>query len=243
MTRIAMWSGPRNISTAMMRSWGSRPDTSVSDEPFYAVYLERTGLEHPGAAEVKAKHERDPARVASHLTGPIPGGRAIWYQKHMAHHMLEGMPLEWMGRVRNCMLVRDPREMLVSLGKVLGEVTPEQTGLPQQIRLLKVIRELEGTEPPVVLASDILKDPERVLAALCERLGVAFDERMLRWEAGPRETDGVWGPHWYARVYASTGFEAAPPAATELAAHLEPVLEACTPMFEELAGRRIRVDA
>jgi hypothetical protein len=242
MTRIAMWSGPRNISTAMMRSWGSRPDTFVSDEPFYAAYLERTGLDHPGAAEVMACHERDPVRVAEYLSGPVPGGKAVWYQKHMAHHMLEGMALEWVGRVRNCVLVREPREMLASLEKVLGEVTPEQTGLPQQIRLLGVIRELEGREPPVVLAADVLRDPEGMLRALCGRLGVGYDERMLRWEAGPKETDGVWGPHWYSRVYSSTGFEVSPPAETTLAAHLEPVLEACRPMFEELAGRRIRAE-
>src|SRR6187397_1688236 len=166
MTHIAMWSGPRNISTAMMRSFGIRPDTAVSDEPLYAHYLKVTGVAHPGRDDVLAAHESDWRRVAAELTGPVPGGRAIWYQKHMAHHLLPMIERGWLDR----------------------------------------LTERLGRAPPVVLASDVLKDPRAQLEALCDRLDIPFLPAMLAWPHGKRETDGAWAPHWYAAVEASTGF-------------------------------------
>lgn len=241
MTRLAMWSGPRNISTALMRSWGSRPDTFVSDEPFYAAYLRVTGLDHPGAAEVIAHHESDPERVVEHLLGPIPGGKALWYQKHMAHHMLPGFRMDWIGSMRNCLLLREPRAMLASLSQVIPNPTPEQTGLPQQLALFEMLAAREGRPPPVILASDILADPRAALTALCAALDVPFAGEMLAWAPGPRDTDGVWAPHWYSRVYASTGFEPPPAESTpSLAPHLHAVLDACRPIYDKLAAHRLR---
>ena len=205
--RIAMWSGPRNISTAMMRSWGSRPDTCVCDEPLYAHYLQATGLAHPGAAEIMARHETDWRRVVAWLTGPVPEGRSIFYQKHMAHHLLPEMPVAWVDGLTSVHLIRSPREMLASLTKVLPVVQVEETGLPQQVQLFEREVERTGVTPPVLDARDVLRDPGGLLRRLCERLAIPWDDAMLSWAPGPRHTDGVWAKHWYASVEASTGFE------------------------------------
>jgi len=237
--RIAMWSGPRNISTAMMRSWGSRPDTFVCDEPLYAHYLRATGIEHPGAAEVIAHHESDWRVVVRDLTGPIPRGRAIWYQKHMAHHLLPEIDRGWLGEMTNCFLVRDPREMLTSLVRVLPDPTLPETGLPQQVEIYRREAERTGSTPPVLDARDVLEDPRGVLGALCDRLGIAFDEAMLSWEPGPRETDGIWARHWYAAVEASTGFNAYAPKPDRIPDRLKTLHEACERLYAELYKDRI----
>jgi hypothetical protein len=203
-----MWSGPRNISTAMMRAWGSRPDTAVCDEPLYAHFLKATGKDHPGAAEVLATHETDWRAVVVALTaGAIPDGKAIFYQKHMAHHMLPGMDREWVLSLRNVLLIRDPDAMLASLARIYPNPGLDDTGLPQQVELLEFIERRTGRPPAVVAAEEVLRDPPGALRRLCARMGVPYLEAMLRWEPGPRDTDGVWGPYWYASVYASTGFQ------------------------------------
>ncbi len=233
--RIAMWSGPRNISTAMMRSWEARGDTFVTDEPLYAHYLDQTGLDHPGRNEVLAHHDTDAARVIDWLLGPVPGNKPVWYQKHMAHHILPGMDVSWAGDLTNCLLVREPREMLASLARVLPDPTPEQTGLPQQIELLETL----GGGTPVLVARDVLKDPPAMLRALCDTLGVGYTDSMLAWEPGRRETDGIWARHWYASVEASTGFEAYRQRDVEIPAALEPVLENCQRCYERLLANRL----
>lgn len=238
--RIAMWSGPRNISTAMMRSWGNRADTSVCDEPLYAHYLRETGLDHPGADEVIEHHEDDWRAVVDWLLGPVPGGRAIFYQKHMAHHLLPTIDRGWLDRVTNVFLIREPREMLTSLARVLKDPRIEDTGLPQQAEIFERVRERTGTIPPVVDAKDVLDDPRGVLTKLCDVLGVAFDEKMLSWPPGPRETDGIWAKHWYDGVERSTGFQPYRPKPDEVPPRLQGVLERGETFYRLLHEHRIR---
>ncbi|MBX3401823.1 MAG: hypothetical protein KF699_00265 [Phycisphaeraceae bacterium] len=237
--RLAVWSGPRSISTAMMRSWGNRADTMVSDEPLYAHYLKATGLDHPGRDEVIAHHDSDALRVIDHLTSFVPPGKAIWYQKHMAHHLLPGMPREWVSKLTNVFLIRDPREMLASLLKVYPRADLPDTGLPQQAELFEQERARTGRTPPVIDARDVLMDPRGMLSRLCAAVGVAFDERMLSWPAGPRQTDGAWAPYWYSAVNASTGFEPYSPKADRLDPRHEPLLARCMPFYQSLHSARI----
>lgn len=234
-----MWSGPRNISTAMMRSWGNRPDTFVCDEPFYAHYLDVTGLDHPGAAEVIAHHETDCAGVIAWLTGPIPDGRAIFYQKHMTHHMLDDVDRGWLNDVTSCFLIRDPREMLTSLVRNIPEPTLRDTGLPQQVEIFRQVRGRTGEIPPVLDARDVLENPRGMLARLCERLGVEFTDAMLSWPPGPRDTDGIWSKHWYDAVERSTSFHPYRPKSDQLPAHLIDLYDQCTTHYTELHNHRL----
>ena len=237
--RIAMWSGPRNISTAMMRSFGNRPDCYVSDEPFCAHYLAVTGRNHPGREEIIAHHESDWRAVARALTGPIPQGRTIWYQKHMSHHLLPQMEREWMLGLHHAFLIRSPREMLASLAQVLDEPQLVDTGLPQQIELYDWVETRTGRQPPVVDARDVLANPRGVLEQLCMALGIAFSDAMLHWPAGPRATDGIWAKHWYDAVERSTGFAPWKPGTARLPPHLEPLLEQCEPLYARLHAERL----
>ena len=238
-TRIAMWSGPRNISTAMMRAWENRPDTWVVDEPLYAHYLTRVTVAHPGVAEVITHHETDWRRVIEGLTGPIPHGRAIYYQKHMAHHWLPHLRGEWVLGLRHAFLIRHPAEVLVSLAARMGQPALADTGLPQQVEIFRVVRQRTGTTPPVLDAEDVLRDPPGRLSRLCERLGVPFSERMLSWPAGRRPTDGIWAEYWYDVVERSTGFEPYTPRARTVPPELERLLAECMPFYEELSGFRL----
>jgi len=237
--RIAMWSGPRNISTALLRSWGNRADTAVCDEPLYAHYLRRTGLDHPGAAEVIARHEPDWRRAVDALVGPVPGDRPIFYQKHMAHHLLPEVGRDWLGRLSHAFLIRDPREMLTSLLKVLPEPTLADTGLPQQSELFAWVADRTGQAPPVVDSRDILEHPRAMLDLLCGRLGVPFDEAMLRWPPGRRETDGVWAKYWYDAVERSTTFEPYRPKGEQVPPRLHDLLDRCLAIYDELHRQRI----
>jgi len=209
--RIAMWSGPRNISTAMMRAFGNREDCAVIDEPFYAAYLAATGLAHPMREAVIASQPVDSRAVAAGLIGPVPGGLAVFYQKHMTHHMLEKFDLAWMVLCRNVFLIRSPARVVASYVRKREAMTLADLGFERQFDLFQREADRLGEAPPVIDADDVLRDPARVLRALCTALGIAFSERMLRWPAGRRATDGVWAAHWYESVERSTGFE--PPGA------------------------------
>ncbi|HYH21824.1 MAG TPA: hypothetical protein VD995_24730 [Azospirillum sp.] len=238
--RIAMWSGPRNISTAMMRAWENRPDTAVVDEPFYAFYLAQTGLDHPGRDAVLASQPTDWRAVAAALVeAPVPDGRPVFYQKHMTHHMLPAVDLGWTGRVRNAFLIRDPAEVVASYVRRRGSVGLADIGIERQIELFDREADRIGRAPPVVDARDVLADPGATLARLCDALGVPFSDAMLRWPAGRRATDGVWAPHWYASVEASTGFGAPPPAAPVLSGDLRRVADAARPLYERLHRWRL----
>lgn len=204
--RLAMWSGPRNLSTALMRSFGNRRDTVVVDEPFYAHYLLTTGLNHPGRDEVIASQPTDWREVATALHAPLPDGKTVHYQKHMAHHLLPVMGRDWLEGLTHVFLIRDPGDMLRSLDQKLETVRLDDTGLPQQVEIFDRMHAESGTIPTVVDADDLLADPPGVLAALCARLGIEFDPAMLNWPAGLRDTDGVWAKYWYESVARSTGF-------------------------------------
>jgi hypothetical protein len=240
--RIAMWSGPRNISTAMMRAFENRPDTAVVDEPFYGVYLAATGAEHPMRAEVLASQPTDWREVAAALTGPVPMGRRVFYQKHMTHHMLPVVGRDWTARMRNAFLIRAPEDVLLSYTEVRGAATLDDIGVLQQLELFEREAERLGRAPPVVDSHDVLQDPRGVLGALCAALGIAFSERMLSWPPGRRASDGVWAPAWYASVERSTGFS--PPRARarfeDLPDELKRVAEAARPAYEKLMGHRLQ---
>jgi hypothetical protein len=237
--RIAMWSGPRNISTALMRSFGSRPDTAVCDEPLYACYLARRPVDHPMRAEIVARGETDWRAVAAFLTGPVPGGKAVFYQKHMAHHLLPEIGREWLDGLVHAFLIRDPREMLLSLSKVMPRPGALDTGLPQQLELFRAVRARTGAPPPVVDARDVLRDPPGVLRRLCRALGLEFDPAMLAWEPGLRPTDGIWAEHWYADVARSTGFAPYAERPGELGPELAAVHAECAEPYRELYRHRL----
>jgi hypothetical protein len=240
--RIAMWSGPRNISTAMMRSFENRPDTSVVDEPFYACYLAATGAAHPMREEVLASQATDWRVVAEAMTGPVPEGRAVFYQKHMTHHMLPAIELDWTARLRNAFLIRAPEDVLLSYHEVRGQATLQDIGVPQQRALFEREADRLGQAPPVIDSHDVLDDPRGVLGALCAALGIAFSERMLSWPAGRRASDGVWAPAWYGSVERSTGFSA-PRERTRTEAlpdDLRRVADAARGDYERMAAFRLK---
>lgn len=241
--RIAMWSGPRNISTAMMRSFENRWDTAVVDEPFYAAFLAETGLDHPMRETVIAAGERDWRKVADGLTGPVPGGRRVFYQKHMTHHMIPSIGRDFMAHpeIVNAFLIRDPESVLASYSAKRESATLFDIGFVEQEALFLEVADRLGRAPPVIEGADVLADPAGTLSALCAAVGIPFEPAMLKWPAGRRATDGVWAPHWYHAVEASTGFGPPRPPATfdDLPDALKPVAEAARPIYERLARHRL----
>ncbi|GAA1898124.1 sulfotransferase-like domain-containing protein [Asanoa iriomotensis] len=232
MIRIAMWSGPRNVSTALMRSFGARPDCAVVDEPLYAAYLAATGLDHPGRAEVLASQPTHWAEAVSALRRPSSDS-PVQYEKHMAHHLLPQVGRLWLGEVTNAYLIRDPAHVVASYAKVRGEPTLEDLGYPQQVEIFR------AHGGPVLDSAALLRDPAGQLRKLCAALGIAFDEAMLSWPAGRRDTDGVWAPHWYGAVERSTGFapyRAEPVSVPPDLAHL---VVAAKPFYDELAAHAL----
>jgi len=238
--RLAMWSGPRNVSTALMRSWENRGDTAVVDEPFYAYYLASTGLPHPMAAEVIAHDECDWRVVAESLTKG-PAEAAIHYQKQMAHHLLPDVGRDWLSDVKHAFLIREPKGMLLSLEVKLGEFRLVDTGLPQQVEIFDFVMESTAKTPPVIDSQDLLENPRGMLKELCHAVGVEFTDRMLRWPPGRRESDGIWAAHWYDSVERSTGFQPYRPRSGHLPAHLAELEQECRPYYEKLYERRLTV--
>jgi hypothetical protein len=238
--RIAMWSGPRNISTAMMRSWGNRPDTFVCDEPFYAYYLKQTRLDHPMAAEIIAQGQTDWREVARWVTGEIPERKTIFYQKQMTHHLLPDVDRGWLANVANCFLIRDPREVIVSYLKKNYEPTALDVGFPQQAEIFDWVRTHTSQHPLVIDARDVLENPRRVLGLLCEALDVPFSDDMLTWPPGLRATDGIWASHWYTEVATSTSFQKYRPHDEQVPAKLKHVYEECLACYERLYDYRLK---
>lgn len=236
--RIAMWSGPRNLSTAMMRAFSSRPDCAVSDEPFYAAYLAATGIVHPMNDEVLASQPQDPHQVAADMLGPVPGGRPVWYQKHMAHHMIDGFPLDWMDDVTNVFLLRRPERVLASYAQKREDVSLEDIGFAQQATLFGRVADRLGKAPPVVDSEDVRRDPRGTLTALCAAIGLDFDEAMLSWPKGQHPDDGVWAPHWYGAIFASTGFAPPDEKVVELPDHLRRIADAAQVFYERMAAHK-----
>lgn len=234
---IAMWSGPRSLSTALMYSFAQRTDTAVVDEPFYAAYLARTGADHPMGAEIMASQPQDPRQVADVCA--TPPGAGLIYQKHMVQHMGAGVPLDWMAQVTNVFLIRHPARIIASFTAKRHAPAPEELGVLATGRLFDHARAL-GQEPVIVAAEDIRAAPEATLRALCAALAIPFDPAMLSWKAGPRPEDGIWAPVWYGAIHRSTGFSAAEGPLPALPAAMVPVLDAALPIWERLNALRIR---
>lgn len=238
--RIAMWSGPRNLSTAMMRSFGNRSDCAVIDEPFYASFLRISGADHPMRDEVVRSHESDWRRVADVLAGPAPGGKALFYQKHMTHHMLPEIGLGWMAACKHAFLIRHPARVLASYAAKREAVSLFDIGFTQQERLFAQVTDMTGNMPPVVDADAILAAPRAVLSGLCQALGIAFEESMLAWPPGPRASDGVWARHWYESVNRSTGFGNPSPLPVLQDPALREIAAAALPIYRRLAAHALR---
>lgn len=233
--RIAMWSGPRNLSTAMMRSFAARPDCAAVDEPFYAPFLAATGLDHPMRDTILAAHESDPAKVATFCRGPAPGGAPVFYQKHMTHHMLPAFDLSFMDEVTNAFLIRDPARVVASYEVKRERPTFEDLGFVRQSELFERVADRLGAVPPVVDSLAVLADPRGTLTALCAALGLSFDAAMLTWAAGPHAEDGAWAPHWYGAVFRSTGFASPNLAEPQLSDHGRRLADEAAPYYERLA--------
>ena len=240
--RIAAWSGPRNVSTAMMRSFGNRGDTAVVDEPFYAHWLKVSGADHPLRDEVLAAQPTDWRVVVAQLTGPAPGGKPVFYQKHMTHHVTAQMDLPWTGHCANIFLIRAPEDVLASYSARRSEVTLAEIGVVQQAELFDREADRLGHAPPVIDGRDVQARPRETLTALCEAVGIPFDEAMLTWSPGPRAEDGVWAPAWYESVWRSTGFQPPRPPARigDLPKPLRLIAEAARPYYDRLAAERLR---
>src|ERR1700730_12103140 len=248
--RIAMWSGPRNISTAMMRAWGNRADAVVVDEPFYAFYLERTGKKHPGAKEIIAQGETDWRKVVeqcgrglglprrSDAKAGAPTGQKIFYQKQMTHHLLPEIDRQWILDLTNCFLIRDPREVILSYIKKNPEPTLEDLGFVQQQKIFDFVREQSDSVPVVIDAMDVLQNPERKLRLLCDAAGVEFDQAMLSWPPGLRDTDGIWAQYWYDDVARSTSFQPYQQKEGIVPDRLREIYEQCRECYKQLYQHR-----
>ncbi len=234
--RIAMWSGPRNLSTAMMYAFGNRPDTAVWDEPFYAAYLAATGLEHPMRAEILKAGEVDPKRVAARCLGPIPGGKTVFYQKHMTHHMLPDFPLDWLTKTTNIFLIRRPDRVVASYHAKRENPTLDDLGFRQQAEIFTC---LSPQNPVVIDSDDILKAPEPALRALCQAIGLPFSPAMLHWPKGGHADDGPWAKHWYGAVHRSTGFAKGAAGAPALTLEGGALAAQARPHYEHLAKEKL----
>lgn len=228
-----MWSGPRNLSTAMMYAFGNRDDFAVWDEPFYAPYLNTTGSNHPMRAETIAAHETDPQIVAKRCVDTIPAQKPHFYMKHMPHHMIEGFPLAWASECVNIHLIRHPARVIASYGAKRDEMTLNDIGFTQQAALY------EKFGGYVIDSSDIRADPEKMLRKLCSAIDLPFDPAMLSWPAGPRAADGVWAAHWYNAVHQSIGFAAAEGPLPNIVSEFQPILSAAQPIYDKLNANKL----
>lgn len=238
--RIAMWSGPRNLSTAMIRSFGARADTSVIDEPFYAPYLSITGRNHPMRDEVLANYSNDPDEVAASLIGPAPENTPIFFQKHMVQHMVPGIPRDWFAQCRHAILIRHPARALASFANRIEDANAADLGLGDTENIRAEIIERTGHRPPIVEAEDIRNDPQNMLTRLCAALDIPYDPAMLAWQAGILNSDGIWARHWYSAVARSTHFTPAPPGLPDLPPALQEIADGLLPAFERLQNAKIR---
>ena len=237
--RIAMWSGPRNISTAMMRAWENRNDCVVWDEPLYDYYLDATALPHPGADEIIAAQGTDWKAIVGRCSGDIPGDKYIYYQKHMTLHLLPEIDRGWMASLTNCFLIRQPEAVIASYAAVRSDATLEDIGFIQQAELFDHVCEMSGEIPIVIDSRDFLLDPQGMLKTLCTTLQIDFDSAMLHWCKGPRESDGVWAKHWYDSVWKSTGFAPYREPSLQLTGREQEIAERARPYYQHLYHHRI----
>ncbi len=237
--KIAMWSGPRNLSTAMMYSFAARGDCVAIDEPFYGAYLSRTGILHPMRDAVIAAQPGDPAQVAAALLGPNPDGKTLYYQKHMTLHMIPEFDRGFMRALTNVFLIRHPARVIASYAQKREAPTLADIGFVQQAELFDQVAEWLGHPPLVIDSADIRANPRESLRKLCVALGIPFTENMLNWPAGPKPYDGVWAPHWYNAVHASTGFGEAEGPLPTLPAEYAPLVEQALPHYQRLAAHKL----
>ncbi len=237
--RIAMWSGPRNLSTAMMYAFAARSDCAVVDEPFYAAYLAATGLQHPMRDKILAAQDTDPNRVVAQLSGPIPVKYAYYFQKPMTHHMVPSVPRDWMRDVQNVFLIRHPARVVASLSVIYDNPTLQDIGFVQQAELYDLVK-AQGGRPVVIDSFAIRQNPESALKALCRDIGLDWDPAMLHWPAGGHWADGIWAPHWYRSVHSSTGFAGSDGDLPELIGNAAELVEAALPFYERLFDEQLR---
>lgn len=240
--RIAMWSGPRNISTALMRAFENRPDTEVWDEPMYGHYLHKTGVKHPGAEEVIADQGVDWQTTAKKCNADAPNNSPVFYQKHMTMHLLPEMSRDWLASLTNCFLIRSPEQVVASYGAVRPDLTLDDVGFVQQAELVKFVRLKIKQHPMIIDSEDFLKNPEGMLLRMCEKLGIAFLPQMLHWSAGQRQTDGVWAKYWYDSVWKSTGFMPYQEKTLNLSEHMKEVVKMAQPHYQVLYEQRLTLD-
>ena len=234
-----MWSGPRNISTALMRSFENRPDCFVSDEPFYSFFLCKTGLNHPMRDEIIQSEETNYNKIIRYITGPIPHLNKIWYQKHMAHHILVDSNIDWIKKMKNCILIRHPKDVILSYTKKNEIEDIYQLGYPQQVNIYKILSKETKYTPIIIDARDLLLNPEVALIRICEKLEIDFDLKMLSWPSGTRKTDGVWGKHWYKQVEASTAFKPFKENKQNVPAKYIPIYNQCMEHYNHLYKKRL----
>ena len=238
---IAMWSGPRNLSTAMMRSFENRKDTVVFDEPFYAHYLSVTDLNHPGRDEILDCQSTNLNEVVEKCTNTSFHEKNLCYQKHMAQHNLQGFDISWIKDVQNCILIRDPKCVIASYGKKLPIEDERHLGYIQQAEIIEFLEKERGITPPIIDADDILKNPESMMKKLCNVLDIVFYKSMLSWPAGARDSDGIWGAYWYEEVYESTGFKPYTKKEVNLDQKLTDVYEKCKKHYDRFYKKRIKL--
>jgi hypothetical protein len=236
--RVAMWSGPRNLSTAMMYAFAQRDDFAVVDEPFYGPYLRLTGLDHPMRAAILDARSEDAFEVEQSLVGPIADGKPHVYHKHMCQHMIDGIPRGFMADCVNVFLIRHPARVVASFAKGYPKLTADDIGFEAQLELFEHARSL-GQEPVVIDSADIRVDPDGMLQKLCETIGLDFDPAMMVWPAGPKPYDGVWAAHWYASVHASTGFAGPEGPLPDLSGALADLVERTLPAYRKLGSVKL----
>ncbi len=230
-----MWSGPRNLSTAMMYSFGARPDCAVWDEPFYAAYLLASGADHPMREEVIKAHETRVSAIVEACKGAIPQGKSVYYMKHMPHHMAEGFPLDWARSCVNVHLIRHPARVIASYLAKRDTVTMHDIGFEDQMR---IFNELEGI---VIDSADIREKPAEMLQVLCEAIGISYMPHMLSWPKGGRAEDGVWSAHWYGALHNSTGFSGPESALPDVPRHLSSLYQEALALYEQLSAKKLRL--
>ena len=238
---IAMWSGPRNLSTAMMRSFENRKDTEVIDEPFYAHYLSITGLNHPGRDQILDFQSTNWDKVVEKCTNTSFHEKTLCYQKHMAQHNLQGFDISWIKDVQNCILIRDPKYVIASYEKKVPVQNERHLGYIQQAEIIEFLEKQKGITPPIIDADDILKNPELMIKKLCKVLDIVFYPSMLCWPKGARDSDGVWGPYWYEGVYNSTGFKPYAEKEVNLNDNLTDIYESCKKYYDSFYKKRTKL--
>ena len=232
--RIAMWSGPRSISTALMRAFENRSDCVVWDEPLYGYYLSATDLPHPGAAEIIAHQGTDWCEITERCAGAIPAQKTVFYQKHMTLHLLPEIDRQWMSSLYHCFLIREPERVIASYAAVREDPTLDDIGFVQQAELFDFVRKSTGEIPLVIDSREFLLNPEAGLRRICKRLGLKFENNMLDWPKGPRDSDGVWASYWYESVWNSTGFAPYRERPLSLKARESLIADQARPFYEHL---------